>query len=291
MKIQSAEEHTIHFVTTDNPYEVTYIRISSVSWLQGTTAGYTAVHSPHQLEEEFQKHIASTYQPHVWSVRKDTIYAAITALDLGLKYARERLESHDFDLGRTTQGDVIYAETMEAHIRQMEDALKALRSEGTERSTPKPEEPKKPLSDIIMEGWILENVKKNRQMHHIHESIEERSELDTDSILTGKNPAEPTPATDTQHPSVGDYVLATKYTDGDPMDPWFIGFYSGPTTHTPPKYTITDVKGTPFCPYSFRKIKKITQKQGEWMLKNRELIQHSGMPVWHFTQLPEESLQ
>jgi hypothetical protein len=181
MKIQSAEEHTIHFVTTDNPYEVTYIRISSVSWLQGTTAGYTAVHSPHQLEEEFQKHIASTYQPHVWSVRKDTIYAAITALDLGLKYARERLESHDFDLGRTTQGDVIYAETMEAHIRQMEDALKALRSEGTERSTPKPEEPKKPLSDIIMEGW----KNHERQMQNIHESIEDRLELDPKTGLMG----------------------------------------------------------------------------------------------------------
>ncbi len=63
MKIQSAEEHTIHFVTTDNPYEVTYIRISSVSWLQGTTAGYTAVHSPHQLEEEFQKHIKEPKKP------------------------------------------------------------------------------------------------------------------------------------------------------------------------------------------------------------------------------------
>lgn len=215
MKIQSAEEHTIHFVTTDNPYEVTYIRISSVSWLQGTTAGYTAVHSPHQLEEEFQKHIKE------------------------------------------------------------------------------PKKPKPALSDIIMEGW----KNHERQMQNIHNMARKNFERtvsdtpETDSILTGKSPAEPTPSTDTQHPSVGDYVLATKYTDGDPMDPWFIGFYSGPTTHTPPKYTITDVKGTPFCPYSFRKIKKITQKQGEWMLKNRELIQHSGMPVWHFTQLPEESLQ
>lgn len=80
-----------------------------------------------------------TYTPEVWSVRKDTIYAAITALDLGLKYVRGSLEDHDHNFGRITVGHKRWAETMEAHIRQMEDALNALRSEGKEQETPKPD--------------------------------------------------------------------------------------------------------------------------------------------------------
>ena len=95
-----------------------------------------------KLPENHQDFI--TYKPEVWEVRKDTIYAAITALDLGLKYARDSLADHDHNIGRTSLGHKLWAETMEAHILKMEDALKALRNEGTERSTPKPEE-QKPL--------------------------------------------------------------------------------------------------------------------------------------------------
>ena len=74
----------------------------------------------------------STYTPEVWSVKKDTIYAAITALDLGLGYARDCLATNLM----ATPGHRLWAETTKANIRQMEDALNALRSEGTERQTP-----------------------------------------------------------------------------------------------------------------------------------------------------------
>lgn len=70
------------------------------------------------------------YQSEAWNVRKDTVYAAISAVGTGIEYARVRLKAHDRDIGRTTQRDLMYAETMERHIQQMEAALKELRECG-----------------------------------------------------------------------------------------------------------------------------------------------------------------
>jgi hypothetical protein len=68
------------------------------------------------------------YQPEMWTVPKDAIYAAIPAVESGLEYARECLAEHDRALGRTTYKNKTWVETMEGDIRQMEAALKLLRS-------------------------------------------------------------------------------------------------------------------------------------------------------------------
>ena len=71
-----------------------------------------------------------TYQPEIWRVEKDTIYAAIPAVESGLEYARECLAQHETALGRTTLKNKTWAETMEKDIRHMERTLEMLRACG-----------------------------------------------------------------------------------------------------------------------------------------------------------------
>ena len=66
---------------------------------------------------------ATEYIPENWLVKKDTIYAAITAIEDGLEYARECLAQHEAALGRTTLKNKTWAETMEKDIRHMERTL------------------------------------------------------------------------------------------------------------------------------------------------------------------------
>ena len=71
------------------------------------------------------------YQPEIWQVEKDVIYAAIPAVEAGLEYAKELLAAHDRDLGRTTLKNKTWAETIEADIRHMTRTLEMLRACGT----------------------------------------------------------------------------------------------------------------------------------------------------------------
>ena len=69
----------------------------------------------------------TTYQPEIWSVKKDDIYAAITAIESGICYAQECLATQDQSLGRTTRKNKSSAERMESDLRQMSLAHAALR--------------------------------------------------------------------------------------------------------------------------------------------------------------------
>ena len=94
-------------------------------------------------------------------------------------------------------------------------------------------------------------------------------------------------------PAVGDYVLATKYGDGDPQDHWCVGFYAGlthPDKYNPPRYDVVDGEGKNFRGNGFRRIKKITQERGAWMLKHSKDIELSGKSVWHFARCSMDSL-
>lgn len=71
-----------------------------------------------------------TYQPEIWRVEKDTFYAALSAIEAGLEYAKECLAQHETALGRTTLKNKTWAETMEKDIRHMERTLEMLRSCG-----------------------------------------------------------------------------------------------------------------------------------------------------------------
>lgn len=73
---------------------------------------------------------------------------------------------------------------------------------------------------------------------------------------------------------VGDYVLATKYSDGDPGDHWAVGFFAGVTAgrYDPPRYEVVDSNGISFRGNGFRRVKKIKPDVGEFLLRYAEKI-------------------
>lgn len=90
----------------------------------------------------------------------------------------------------------------------------------------------------------------------------------------------------------GDYVLGTKYPDGDPQDHWAIGFFAGVTSphYDPPRYNVVDEHGANFRGNGFRRVEKITGERGHWMLKHSQEIEASGRSIWYFASLPIEEL-
>jgi hypothetical protein len=79
----------------------------------------------------------------------------------------------------------------------------------------------------------------------------------------------------------GDYVLATKWQDGDPRDHWCIGFFRKKTEG---RFMVVDGNGVNFRSNGFRRIQRITPERGKWILDHREEIEWSGRSVWYFAR-------
>jgi len=82
-------------------------------------------------------------------------------------------------------------------------------------------------------------------------------------------------------PDPGDYVLATKYTDGDPWDGWVIGYYDKKLRD---RHLIIDENGAQFRHNGFRRVAKIDQARGSFMITNMEFISNSGKSLWWWAQ-------
>ena len=67
------------------------------------------------------------YQPELWTVKKDDIYAVIHALDTGLEHTKSALADHEVNYGRVTRKDRLWAEQIEKDIEVIELALESLR--------------------------------------------------------------------------------------------------------------------------------------------------------------------
>lgn len=79
----------------------------------------------------------------------------------------------------------------------------------------------------------------------------------------------------------GDYVLATKYVDGDPQDHWCVGWYQGKTNHSTPRFDVVDDNGKLFRGNGFRRVEKITAVQGKYLIEdNKDRIEKSGKSLW-----------
>lgn len=66
---------------------------------------------------------------------------------------------------------------------------------------------------------------------------------------------------------VGDYVLATKYKDGDPGDAWGVGFYHSSFDHFgEQRHLIIDSAGKQIRHGGFRRVGHITAEYGTWVL-------------------------
>lgn len=83
--------------------------------------------------------------------------------------------------------------------------------------------------------------------------------------------------------SKGDYVVATKYGDGDPQDHWCVGFFDG-LSPTNQRYMVNGGDGKQFRSNGFRRIRIISPERGAWLLKNAKNIELSGKSVWHFVR-------
>ena len=87
-------------------------------------------------------------------------------------------------------------------------------------------------------------------------------------------------------PEIGDYVLATKFHDGDPGDPWALGFYDGMFGD---RHMVKDSSGKQIRAGGFRRVGRVTPEIGQCLWNNRELLERApskinlwGMYDWSF---------
>lgn len=89
-------------------------------------------------------------------------------------------------------------------------------------------------------------------------------------------------------PEVGDYVLATKWHDGDPKDQFCVGFLAG---YYRDRFLVVDEKGNQFRTNGFRRAKKISAARGNWIVKNLKLISISYRSLWYWYRAPWKVLK
>lgn len=76
---------------------------------------------------------------------------------------------------------------------------------------------------------------------------------------------------------IGEYVLATKFSDGDPQDQWCVGFYNRKLME---RNLVIDNAGKNFRANGFRKIMRITQAEGKYLVDHIKDIEESGNGLW-----------
>lgn len=76
----------------------------------------------------------------------------------------------------------------------------------------------------------------------------------------------------------GDYVLATKYGDGDPGDQFSIGFYD---RFQDGRHYVVDGDGKQFRGNGFRRCERIAREVGEWLVTYASFLEASqaGRPI------------
>ena len=84
---------------------------------------------------------------------------------------------------------------------------------------------------------------------------------------------------------IGDYVLATKYFDGDPCDHFFVGFVSGYTWHR--RYLVVDGNGVVQRQNGFRRAERITIEEGRQLVSMIPAIGDKLGPSlwWHLDEI------
>lgn len=86
---------------------------------------------------------------------------------------------------------------------------------------------------------------------------------------------------------VGDYVLATKWNDGDPSDHWVVGFFTGLLEKTgADRHMVADEKGNQFRGNGFRRMEKISAKRGGWLLEHKKDIKDGAESLWWWLKAP-----
>lgn len=103
-------------------------------------------------------------------------------------------------------------------------------------------------------------------------------------------------------PAIGDYVLATKYQDGDPGDHFAVGWLKEiDDRYGQRRYMVVDGDGKQFRANGFCRCEIITAERGEWLvnhfreIEKTKLIQDDdgnlvgGRSVWDWATDPMEA--
>jgi hypothetical protein len=85
----------------------------------------------------------------------------------------------------------------------------------------------------------------------------------------------------------GDYVLATKYRDGDPFDGYAVGFFDGMLPKvTEDRFMVVDGEGKQYRWNGFRRCERISHELGSWIVDNRIAIEAltrlSPINMWRY---------
>lgn len=92
----------------------------------------------------------------------------------------------------------------------------------------------------------------------------------------------------------GDYVVATKYADGNPGDHFCVGFYAGCYDHLgQTRHLVVDSEGNPFRHNGFRRAEHVSPKRGTWMVNHLKHIEAlmDRYSVWHWWRAPWRELE
>lgn len=91
------------------------------------------------------------------------------------------------------------------------------------------------------------------------------------------------------HPlDIGDYVLATKYSDGDPHDHWCVGIVRGFLLGYSPRILVEDCNGQLFRANGFRRAKRISRERGDFIIAHMADIESSDRSLWWWLRCPME---
>lgn len=76
----------------------------------------------------------------------------------------------------------------------------------------------------------------------------------------------------------GAYVLATKFSDGDPGDAWAVGYYLGPSENPnlADRYMVGDKDGKPYRASGYRRARAgLKPDVGRWLIENAATLERS----------------
>ena len=74
-------------------------------------------------------------------------------------------------------------------------------------------------------------------------------------------------------PAIGDYVLVTKFHDGDFGDPWAVGFYAGMNGD---RHLVNGSEGLPIRANGWRRVGKVSDSLGRWLLANSDSLERTA---------------
>lgn len=85
----------------------------------------------------------------------------------------------------------------------------------------------------------------------------------------------------------GDYVVATKWSDGDPQDHWCVGYYGGELFEGE-RHLVVDSEGIPFRATGFRRCESIEKELGLKLIENQYKI---TIPIWKYIKAERKDMR